>query len=88
MKKLLMLLLLCLSLTSCGLENKSDSKYKYCVHFETYNHTTHYVCSDVKFRIDSTWLEMKTRDFGEIDANGNYFIYDLPQRCPVCGWEE
>jgi len=88
MKKLLMLLLLCLSLTSCGLENKSESKYNYCVHFETYNQTMHYVCSEVKFRADSSWLEMKTRDYGKLHANGNYLIYDLPQRCPICGWKE
>ena len=88
MKKLLMLLLLCLSLTSCSLEDKSESKYKSCVHFETYDHTTHYVCSSVRFCSDSAWLEMETRDYGKIYANGDYLIYDLPQKCPICGWKE
>ena len=89
MKKLLLLLLLpLLLLTSCGLENKSKPKYNYCVHFETYDQTTHYICSEVRFRADSSWLEMQTRDYGKLNANGNYLIYDLPSKCPVCGWEE
>lgn len=84
MRKLLLLPLLLL--TSCK-ETTEKEKYKYCVHFETYSLTVHYVCSRVEYRTDSSWIKMYTKDYGEIEANGNYLIYELPNKCPVCGWE-
>jgi hypothetical protein len=82
MKRLLLLLPLLL-LTSCD-----NEKYKYCVHLETNENISHYVCSRVVSYTKSNLVVMYTRDYGQVNACGDYIQYELPNKCPVCGWEE
>ena len=83
MKKLKLLLLVpLLLLASC------EKEYNECIHYETSEQVIHYVCSDVKIYVKSDHVYACTRDYGNLELYGNFVVYKLPRRCPVCGWEE
>ena len=79
MRKLLLLFPLLL-LTSC------EESLTIGVHFESNGNVVHYACAGTRVVKGGT-LRIRTKGNKVQFISGNYITYDLPNACPVCGYE-